>query len=197
MIEVAIDSSRGSSIALARDGVLTDAMDCLDFGRDSDSLFLPCLKKFLAAHSLTLNDVECWTIGTGPGSFAGIRFALALVKGICTVTGAKSRGVPSALAVAAGLGRSGRVCVVQDARCGKLFISMFECSEGRCVPVTAPVMVDAGSAMPGCDFICSPDPVGVEEVSGPVARHLLAAAESDFPWRDIPDFEPEYVRPPA
>jgi len=227
MIQVSIDNSQCSSIALVC-GEGEFHMSNLAFGRASDSEFLPCLTGFLCEHGLTVRDVEGWTVGLGPGSFAGIRFSLALVKGICTATGAKSRGVPSSYAMAVkyamahGLDNA-QICVVQDARCGKTYISLYECSRSGCGLLGQPVMRDMDQAWPeaaGCRHFCTPDagllsrligaasPIHatnapasyaeqVDAVDGPEARFLLHASETSWPWLERPDVEPIYVRPPA
>ena len=197
MIEIAIEGSRGCSIALAKDSVAMASIDNLDFGRDMDLEFLPCLQNFLEENSLCLKDVEGWTIGIGPGSFAGIRFTLALVKGICAVTGAKARGVPSSFAIAASLGRQGRICVVQDARCGKIYASAYNACGGTCSPVGKPQMMELGQALPECDIVCSPDGISGEAVAHPCAKYLLCATTVDYPWKNTPEIEPVYVRAPA
>lgn len=210
MIEVSIDSSRGSSMALDLNGKLFYRSD-LDFGRGSDSEFLPCLQGFLAENGLELRDVEGWTVGLGPGSFAGIRFALALVKGICTVTGAKVRGVPSSAALARCLGRSGRVSVIQDARCGKVFVSVYDCANGICRPHGEPGMLDLSQSWPEwalAEHYCTPDSSLRQSLRGldtwklvdmapPQAEYLLGADIGAWPWHETPDIEPIYVRPPA
>ena len=196
MIEIAIDGSRGCSIALAKDAVLLASLDSLDFGRNLDVEFLPCLQSFLAENGLALKDVDGWTVGIGPGSFAGIRFTLALVKGICAVTGAKARGVPSSFAVAVALGKPGKVCVVQDARCGKVYASTYLCGE-QCSPDGKALMLEASQPLPECDFFCSPEGLAGETTAQPCAKYLISASAEDYPWQDTPDIEPVYVRAPA
>ena len=196
MIQIAIDGSRGCSIALAKDAVLLASLDELDFGRNLDVEFLPCLQSFLAEHGFALKDVDGWTVGIGPGSFAGIRFTLALVKGICAVTGAKARGVPSSFAIAVALGKTGSVCVVQDARCGKVYASTYVCGE-KCSPAGQPLMLEAGQPLPPCDFVCSPEGIAGETTAQPCAKYLSSASVEDYPWQNTPDIEPVYVRAPA
>lgn len=210
MIEIAIDCSQNSSMALkAANGVFR--LDNLDFGRASDCEFLPCLRQFLAEHNLSVREVEGWTVGIGPGSFAGIRFALALVKGICTATAAKARGINSSFAIAASLKKDGRIAVLQNARCGKVFVSVYECHDGKCISVEQPAMLEPTSEWPSwadADIFCTPDdeiknilPVQIAEklqnVQPAVAFDLLDASADDWPWLDSPDIEPLYVRPPA
>ena len=209
MIHVAIDSSLGTSIALQK-GECTDSRKNLDFGRDSDRAFLPALRGFLQSHQLDVQDVEAWTVGTGPGSFAGIRFALALVKGICTATKAKCRGIPSGYALACASGAR-RVSVLSDARCGKAFVSVFENEAGEARPIGSPLLVESESAWPSeldCPAYVTANP-GLEEhlpndvrlrlriLPPPEAVWLLQASTSLWPLLDDTNIEPLYVRPPA
>jgi len=214
MNEVAIDSSQSSSIALnCAEGVFRK--NDINFGRASDSEFLPCLKAFLAEHGLGLRDVDGWTVGLGPGSFAGIRFALALVKGICTATGAKARGVNSSYAMATALARAsqlkGRIAIIQNARCLKAFVSLYDSGDLSCKPVGEASMVDVVQPWPveaRADFYATPNEEMKEllpaEISAaltlipsPDAACLLNANTEDWPCLDTPDVEPVYVRPAA
>jgi len=61
-------------------------------------------------------------VGTGPGSFAGIRSALAFAQGYALGSGCEVLGLPSACALADG----GKVAVVGDARQGKAWIALFD-----------------------------------------------------------------------
>ena len=210
MIELAIDCSKTASMAIACD----NGVFCLpsqEFGRSSDRDFLPCLESFLKEHGLSIRDVEGWTIGTGPGSFAGIRFSLALVKGICTVTHAKARGICSSYAIAkiyAEKSSDATVCVLQNARCGKVFASCYSISRGRCSQTSVPAMMEPRDIPMQYNIYCTHDPELQEMLKGtipselsivppPNAQNLLGAPEQDFPWLDTPDVEPIYVRPPA
>ena len=77
-------------------------------------------------------------VGTGPGSFAGIRSALAFAQGYAIGSGCEVLGLPSACALAAQAllpseraATAGRelplpVVVVGDARRGKLWIALFD-----------------------------------------------------------------------
>ena len=205
MIQLSIENSRESSIALETpDGRFS--LENLGFRRESDSEFMPCLTAFLSSHSLTIRDIEGWTVGLGPGSFAGIRFALALVKGICTGTGAKARGVASGYAIAKSLGKQGRIAVIHNARCGKLFGALFQVGK-TCVPVGEPMLFPMSEAWPEAleaDFTCTADAdlkgklsVPLIITSQPTATALLDADEANYPWLDVPDIEPIYVRPPV
>ena len=62
-------------------------------------------------------------VGIGPGSFAGIRSALAFAQGFALATGAEVFGLPSACALTDG---NGPLAVVGDARQGKYWIALFD-----------------------------------------------------------------------
>ena len=72
--------------------------------------------------TLDLEGVERIVVGTGPGSFAGIRSALALAQGYALATHCEVLGLPSACALA----DEGRLAVVGDARQGKFWIALFD-----------------------------------------------------------------------
>ena len=74
------------------------------------------------AEGLDLAGVERIVVGTGPGSFAGIRSALAFAQGYALATKCEVMGLPSACALADGE----RVAVVGDARQGKAWVALFD-----------------------------------------------------------------------
>lgn len=209
---LAIDNSDQCSLALlTADGNIRH-QNAPSFGRDCDSRFLPCLEAFLAESRLTIRDVDGWTIGTGPGSFAGIRFILGMVKGICTVTHANCRGIPASYALCRALNQKGSVAILQDARCGKLFYSPFLCEDNlHCRQTAASCLIDADPAVLANlpeSFLATPSaevyqnlPQDCQEkitlLPPPEARYLLDAPEELFPWLTTPEIEPLYVRPPA
>ena len=82
--------------------------------------------------------VERIVVGTGPGSFAGIRSAIAFAQGFALGRRCEVLGLPSPCAVAAKVFASMgsvpmqskgtvpmRLAVVGDARCGKIWIALF------------------------------------------------------------------------
>ena len=69
---------------------------------------------------VNLDGVERIVVGTGPGSFAGVRSAIAFAKGCAIGRGCEVLGIPSPCALADG----GKLAVIGDARCGKLWIAL-------------------------------------------------------------------------
>lgn len=59
----------------------------------------PLVRDLLAAAGVSPSDLTAFAVGVGPGSFSGIRSALALVQGLALPAGAPVRGVCSPAAV--------------------------------------------------------------------------------------------------
>ena len=62
-------------------------------------------------------------VGTGPGSFAGIRSALAFAQGYAIGSGCEVLGLPSACALAE---PSRKIAVVGDARRGMFWVALYD-----------------------------------------------------------------------
>lgn len=58
----------------------------------------------LSCAQFDIREINAWTIGSGPGSFTGMRLAAALVAGLSRKNGVKVRCVPTAVAIAGTLG---------------------------------------------------------------------------------------------
>lgn len=84
-----------------------------------DGNWTVALERAVKKYGAELRDVKEILVGTGPGSFAGIRATLAFAHGISLATGAKVIGIPST----AGLMRSYKKrAVVGDARRGRFWV---------------------------------------------------------------------------
>ena len=126
MIQAAIDTSLTCVFAVA-DGERILFKGSLDSAsRDNDQKLPPWILEKLSECGLKLQDIRRWTVGIGPGSFAGLRSGIAFIKGICAVTGAELWGIPSAVATAAaaqGVAADGRIGVLMDGRCGQVIFA--------------------------------------------------------------------------
>lgn len=76
--------------------------------------------------SLDLDGVERIVVGTGPGSFAGIRAALAFAQGFALGRKCEVLGLPSPCAIASQMAVKGTLAVIGDARRGKFWIALFD-----------------------------------------------------------------------
>ncbi len=82
--------------------------------RNHDAHLFPALQQ--AMDALGGAPLSLILVGAGPGSYGGVRVALAAAVGIATVTGARTVTVGSWDALAAAAGE--RACIISDARRG-------------------------------------------------------------------------------
>ena len=86
--------------------------------RASNTQLLPRIDAALAERGIDRRDIACVVCGRGPGSFTGVRIAMATAKGIASALGVGLIGVSTLDAVAWGAqdaGVRGQVAVVADA----------------------------------------------------------------------------------
>ena len=91
---LAIDTTgEEKSVALACAGQLLAEVS---FRGDLFLEFWPHLENFLSANRIKIKEIDCFAVNTGPGSWTGLRFGIAVVKGLAAATGRKVFGLPAA-----------------------------------------------------------------------------------------------------
>jgi tRNA threonylcarbamoyladenosine biosynthesis protein TsaB len=135
---LAIDNSTDFlNLALAADGRLIEERH----GRPSrpSSEVLPLkVAALLDDHGYSLSDLSLLVVSLGPGSFTGIRVALAFAKGVSEALKAPLVGVPTLDVLAwplTGL-TSWYICPIMDARKGEVFFAQYCHDKGVLRPVT-------------------------------------------------------------
>ena len=83
----------------------------------------------LKASQLEREQVECVAVGTGPGSYTGIRAAISLAQGWQLARDIKLLAISSAECIAARAqmeGFAGRIAVIVDAQRGEFYLANYE-----------------------------------------------------------------------
>src|SRR5476649_667297 len=125
MLDLAIDTSASTgSIALGNAQVVVQAIEFAGPQRHSASLF-PALVR-LGIPRLKLRRI---IVGIGPGSFSGIRVALAAAQGIALVQNIPVIGICSAYSAALQHREETRLGVFADAKRGEAFCTVFNHGE--------------------------------------------------------------------
>jgi tRNA threonylcarbamoyl adenosine modification protein YeaZ len=93
------------------------------------------IESVLRQTGLERDQIECIAVGLGPGSYTGIRAAIALAQGWQMARGVKVCGMSSVECVAAQAtaeGLTGKFGVVIDAQRGEFYVAGYEIDERGC-----------------------------------------------------------------
>lgn len=114
-------STDTQSVAVVKDGCVTPRVFA---GEDSRSGDWPLkVRDFLAACGVAPDALDKIVVGQGPGSFAGIRAALAFAQGLALGSKAEVFGLPSTLALTRD---KSKVAVVGDARRERYWVALYD-----------------------------------------------------------------------
>lgn len=150
---LAIDTSSATgSVAIVRGGAPIAGVTLTSLPGHSESLLF-AISRLLHDAGLTIDGIDLFAAGVGPGSFTGLRVGLSAMKGLHLATGAPLLGVSSLLALAMNAGRhepkggtasahasrlmphSSLVCAAIDARRGDVFAAAYRVVKGAFQPV--------------------------------------------------------------
>lgn len=170
--------------------------------RASNTQLVPRIDRLCAEAGAVRDEIACVAVGRGPGSFTGVRIALATAKGLASALGAALVGVSSLDAVAWGLwdaGLRGTGAVVADAMRREVYPVRFSLTDGGAVRLTADRVVKAAEAAEELaaggpadfvagdglrkygDLFAGAGPFAPEDRWAPTGRGLLQAVQAA--WR--------------
>ena len=187
-------SSDRRSVALARGGVVLAEAVQQTASRATDALGL--IEKVLADAKISREEIEVIAVGLGPGSYTGIRAAIAVAQGWQLARGVQLLGVSSMEAMAAQAQAEnffGRVNVVVDAQRGEFYLGTWEiCADGRVelVPLKIVAAAEIEALKVAGETCVGPGHSGFFPAAAAVAR--LAAGQGGFV--SGADLRPVYLR---
>jgi tRNA threonylcarbamoyl adenosine modification protein YeaZ len=128
VLVLAIDSAAGTCSAALWESARPDgllAQRLLDPARGQAERLIALVEAVLADAGLGYRDLGAIAVNHGPGSFTGLRSAVAAARGLALATGLGVIPVSSLEALAVGLGSSGDVLAALDARRGEVYAQGF------------------------------------------------------------------------
>lgn len=139
MLILGMDGSMARpSAAVAGGGKVIHQLSGAGAGASSRDI-LRLVERVLTASSITMRDVGLIAVTVGPGSFTGVRAAMAAAMGLSEGCGAPVAGVRTLEAVAAcSQAVSGRVTAVSPARKGTVYVSEFRMTPDGPLALAAP-----------------------------------------------------------
>ncbi|HEX2447995.1 MAG TPA: tRNA (adenosine(37)-N6)-threonylcarbamoyltransferase complex dimerization subunit type 1 TsaB [Methyloceanibacter sp.] len=149
---LALDTSMGacSAALLATNGARNLVLREAPMARGHAEALIPMVAEVMQESGIAFADLDLIATTVGPGSFTGVRIAIAAARGLALVTRAKLFGTDS-LSVMARLARdagtipSGPFAVAVDARRGMLYLGLYDESARK---LEGPVLVTPDDAVP-------------------------------------------------
>ena len=154
------------------------------------------MKHVLACGGHTLQDVDLFVFGRGPGTFTGVRIGLSTVKGIALACEKPIIGVSSLEALALSTDRPGRTAALIDAKRKELFAALYDVTvnaDGRAM--ATPILEEwVGPASEVLHRIADTAAASVIQVTGNgippyrdrIEETLNAAFTPDTAWTPCP-----------
>lgn len=139
------------AIGLGKLDAATQSIECVasvevEARRASNTQLLPCIDELCAQAGVGRGEIACVAVGRGPGSFTGVRIALACAKGIASALEVGLVGVSSLDAVAWGAWKAserGSLLVVADAMRREVYPVEYRLSDAGVERVTADRVIKA------------------------------------------------------
>jgi tRNA threonylcarbamoyladenosine biosynthesis protein TsaB len=142
-------STRYLSIALADEG-RTIAEFHEDVGIRHSEVLVPEISGLVIDAGLDMKDIDLLCVGTGPGSFTGLRIGVATAKGIVAVTGCGVKGVPSMDAMISKVPAGVKMFApLLDARKGKVYSCIYRSGEDNPERIKGPELVTMDHLLSG------------------------------------------------
>lgn len=144
MTIVALETSARAASVAVRHRSSTRATR-LEAERAHASDLFPELGRLFAELGASPRAIEAVLVGTGPGSYTGLRVGIATALGLARGSGAKLLGVPSGETLAFERLRPGEEGVqLLDARSGELYFARYRRTEDEVEVVVAPIVLKPG-----------------------------------------------------
>lgn len=117
-----LETSGRSRVGVAVGDAVVESAD-LGGGRQHNRSLIPTVQNLLHRHGLTPRNLTGVAVGTGPGSYTGLRVGITAAKTLAYAVGCPLVAVPTFAAVAADV--PGTVDVIADALQGTIYVQRF------------------------------------------------------------------------
>jgi tRNA threonylcarbamoyl adenosine modification protein YeaZ len=173
---LALDCSAGAcTVGVWRDGaILARRREATERGHAA--ALMPAIRDAMAEAGLEFSALDAIAAVAGPGSFTGIRIALAAARGLALALGKPALGVSALDALArrparAALADRDCLCVAIDTKRGDLYAQLFDPSTRR---ATAPAQVRGAAAL--AESLAGRRALAIGDGAAALAGHGIAAA---------------------
>lgn len=92
-------SSQSASISLVKSGSVLVEPLVMHNNLSHTKTLMPMIDELFSSFAISCNDIDCFAVDTGPGSFTGVRIGVATANGLAMGSGKPIIGVSSLLAL--------------------------------------------------------------------------------------------------
>lgn len=136
-------SSTNTSVVLAKDGKVIASKEQDSAGYSHEKLLHPFVEQVLQEAKLNMTDLDAIAVGSGPGSFTGLRIGVAGAKGLCFALDIPLISVPTIELLARQITTEtelDRIIAVVDARRMEVYTTVFTADYQELVPTHAYIL---------------------------------------------------------
>jgi tRNA threonylcarbamoyladenosine biosynthesis protein TsaB len=182
VLGIETSSVRGSVVLLDGDQVLVASSHERENAHDAS--LRPLIEQALAEAGWSRTQLERVAVGTGPGSFTGLRVGIAYAQGIAEGLGVPLVGVGSLAAMARGVpgARAAIRFAMLDARRGEFFVAAYAVDGAELLPPQIAANLAAAVALA--------EPLGAVVLVGRAAQPLAP----QFEWHSSADTDLPHAR---
>lgn len=204
-------SSTNTSVAVAKGEEILASKEQDSTGYSHEKFLHPFIEEVLASANLTTSDLDAIAVGSGPGSFTGLRIGVSAAKGLCFALNIPLISIPTMELLARKVKQStDRIIPITDARRMEVYTATYTSDYKELTPTYAKILeLDAYDDLAGNKlvFIGSgaqklselktfPEAVFIPEAL-PSALEMLIPALERYNAKDFEDtayFEPFYLK---
>lgn len=130
---LAIDTSTFvSGVCIVEDGEVISELN-INQARTHSETLLPMVKNALDYSHISLDDIDAFAVGKGPGSFTGLRIGMTVIKTFNEVFNKKLISVSTLEAAANSVMEDCKILALIDARAERSFGARFERKNGQLI----------------------------------------------------------------
>ena len=198
------------SVGLSVDGTVVEERICTE-ARQQASLTAPLVKEVLDAQGISVKDCDAVCVGSGPGSYTGLRVGVSTAKGLAFGAGKPLLAVGTLDILAAGVeGEYKYIVPMIDARRMEVYTAVYSPAGERLTPIEAkvidgesfadylsagPVLFVGDGALKCREVIRHPN--ARFQDAAPLVRYMAPLAEEAYAigrFENLAYFEPFYLK---
>ena len=205
-------ASKSCSVALAKYGHLVAVIEEVSEQYSHSEQLTVFIEQLLQQEGLKLSDLDAIAVGSGPGSYTGLRIGISTAKGLCYASDVPLIAISTLDTMAQAMKYKypeAKLCPMLDARRMEVYCALY--SKSQASPVVAKIidqdsfaeelaqgpLLFFGDGADKCKYVLTHTNAHFELGVYPSATNMIPLAQDKFQNQDFEDvayFEPFYLK---